>query len=105
MTRIITLLAALVLLGGTFAPRASAEDNTLGGIIVGGGLGALIGGVATGRAGGAIAGGIIGAAAGGAIASQFDPRGDGYYWYHGRCWLRWQDGSYHRVRRYHCYDD
>jgi hypothetical protein len=102
MLRLITVLMAIVLLIGVWAPRASAQDNTLGGAIIGGGIGAIIGGAATGRAGGAIAGGIIGAAAGAAIGSQFEPRGRGYYWYHGHCWRRWRDGSYHRVRNYHC---
>ncbi len=50
--------------------QASAQNNTLGGAIIGGGIGAIIGGAATGRAGGAIAGGIIGAAAGAALGSQ-----------------------------------
>jgi hypothetical protein len=104
MIRIVTFLTALLMLVGTWAPGASAQDNILGGALLGGAAGAIIGGAATGRAGGAIAGGVIGAAAGAAIASQFEARGGGYYWYHGRCWRRWRDGSYHRVRRYHCYD-
>ncbi len=103
MLRIIAVMAAVILLAGALAPRALAQDNTLGGAIIGGGLGAIIGGAATGRAGGAVAGGIIGAAAGAAIGSQFEERGDGYYWYHSRCWRRWGDGSYHRVSRRHCY--
>ena len=43
------------------APAAAQQDNTIGGAIIGGGIGAIIGGAATGEAGGAIAGGIIGA--------------------------------------------
>jgi outer membrane lipoprotein SlyB len=82
---------------------ASAQDNTLGGAIIGGGLGAIIGGATTGKAGGAIAGGIIGAAAGAALGSQMEPRRRGYYWYEGRCWLRRGDGSYRRVSRDYCY--
>ena len=74
------------MLTGALAPRASAQDNALGGAIVGGGFGAIIGGAATGKAGGAVAGGIIGAAAGAPLGSQFEQRGDGYYWYHGRCY-------------------
>jgi hypothetical protein len=103
MIRIITAMAVLALLIVAPARQAAAQDNTLGGAIIGGGIGAIIGGAATGKAGGAIAGGIIGAAAGAALGSQLDPRGGGYYWYNGRCWLRWRDGSYHLVSRRHCY--
>ncbi len=103
MLRIMTILTAFVLLTGAWAPRASAQDNVLGGAIVGGGIGAIIGGAATGKAGGAVAGGIIGAAAGAMLGSQLEPRRGGYYWYHGRCYLRWRDGSYHGVSRRHCY--
>jgi hypothetical protein len=103
MIRIITAMAVMALLVVTPTRRTAAQDNTLGGAIIGGGIGAIIGGAATGKAGGAIAGGIIGAAAGAALGSQLDPRGGGYYWYNGRCWLRWRDGSYHVVSRRHCY--
>jgi hypothetical protein len=104
MLKTITAFVVFALLAVMPIGQASAQDNTLGGAIIGGGLGAIIGGAATGKAGGAIAGGIIGAAAGAAIGSQFEPRGGDYYWYHGRCWRRWRDGSYHRVRPYHCDD-
>ena len=104
MFRIITVLAALFLLVTGLAPQASAQDNTLGGAIIGGGIGAIIGGAATGRAGGAIAGGIIGAAAGAALGAQMEPRRGGYYWYDDYCWRRWRDGSYHRTYRRYCYD-
>lgn len=103
MIRIIAALAVLTLLVAMPVRQASAQDNTLGGALIGGGIGAIIGGAATGKAGGAIAGGIIGAAAGAALGSQLDPRGRGYYWYNGRCWLRWRNGTYHRVSRRHCY--
>lgn len=81
---------------------ASAQDNTLGGALIGGGLGAIIGGASTGKAGGAVAGGIIGAAAGAIIGSQMEPRRTGYYYYRGDCWRRWRDGSYHRVHHRYC---
>lgn len=100
----IAAAATLALVTLMPAHQASAQDNTLGGAILGGTAGAIIGGAATGRAGGAVAGGIIGAAAGAAIGSQFEPRRAGYYWYDGRCWLRYRDGSYHRVSRRYCDD-
>jgi len=103
MIRIIAALAVLTLLVAMPVRQAAAQNNTLGGALIGGGIGAIIGGAATGKAGGAIAGGIIGAAAGAALGSQLDPRGRGYYWYNGRCWLRWRNGTYHRVSRRHCY--
>ncbi len=102
-TRIIAAISALALLGLMPAQPAAAQDNILGGAIIGGGIGAIVGGATTGKAGGAIAGGIIGAAAGAALGSQMEPRHRGYYWYEGRCWLRRGDGSYRRVSRDYCY--
>jgi hypothetical protein len=102
MTRFLTISAVLALFAMMPGPQAAAQDNTLGGAIIGGGIGAIIGGAATGKAGGAVAGGIIGAAAGAALGSQMEPRGR-YYWYDGRCWRRYRDGSYHRVSRDYCY--
>jgi outer membrane lipoprotein SlyB len=100
--QIVAAVAALALVAIMPVPQASAQDNTLGGAILGGTAGAIIGGAATGKAGGAVAGGIIGAAAGAMLGSQLEPRRSGYYWYEGRCWLRYRDGSYHRVSRRHC---
>jgi outer membrane lipoprotein SlyB len=102
MIRLLTIIAAFALL--TLAPvrPASAQNNTLGGAIIGGGVGAIIGGAATNSAGGAVAGGIIGAAAGAALGSQMEPRQRGYYWYNGRCWVRRGDGNYYRVSSRHC---
>jgi outer membrane lipoprotein SlyB len=99
-----TITAAAIALGSLIpAQQVSAQDNTLGGAILGGTAGAIIGGAATGKAGGAVAGGIIGAAAGAMLGSQLEPRRPGYYWYDGRCWVRYRDGSYHRVSGRHCY--
>ena len=102
MTRVLTVIALLALMVLAPMRQAAAQNNTLGGAIIGGGIGAIVGGAATGKAGGAIAGGIIGAAAGAALGSQMEPRGR-YYWYEGRCWRRYRDGSYHRVSRDYCY--
>ena len=93
---------ALALTALTPVPPAAAQDSTVGGALLGGAAGAIIGGAATGRAGGAVAGGIIGAAAGAMLGSQLEPRRGGYYWYNGRCWRRWSDGSYHRVAQRYC---
>lgn len=82
--------------------QASAQNNTLGGALLGGTAGAIIGGAATGRAGGAVAGGLIGAAAGAALGSQLEPRRRGYYWYHGNCYYRRSNGNYYRVSRRNC---
>ena len=45
---------ALVLFGLVPERQAAAQDNTMGGAILGGAAGAIIGGAATGRAGGAL---------------------------------------------------
>jgi hypothetical protein len=103
MIRTTTMAVALALIAMVPAQPASAQNNTFGGAILGGTAGAIIGGAATGRAGGAVAGGIIGAAAGAMLGSALEPRPNGYYWYDGRCWLRYGDGSYHRVPSRYCY--
>jgi outer membrane lipoprotein SlyB len=103
MTRTIAIAAAALALAALTPLRpAAAQNNTLGGAIIGGGIGAVIGGAATGRAGGAVAGGIIGAAAGAALGSQMEPRRRGYYWYDGRCWVLRKDGNYYLVKRNRC---
>ncbi|MCF8477984.1 MAG: hypothetical protein K9G60_13225 [Pseudolabrys sp.] len=81
---------------------AQAQNDTLGGAIIGGGVGPIVGGAATGRAGGAVAGGIIGAAAGAALGSNMERRDRGYYWYKGRCWRKRSNGDYYRVSRRRC---
>jgi outer membrane lipoprotein SlyB len=100
--RTLTAIALLVLGTTMSVQQVSAQNNTVGGAIIGGGLGAIIGGAASGSAGGAVAGGIIGAAAGAALGSQMEPRHRGYYWYEGRCWSRRGDGNYYRVSRRYC---
>jgi outer membrane lipoprotein SlyB len=102
MIRIVLATVMLALTALVPARQATAQNNTLGGAIIGGGVGAIIGGAATGKAGGAVAGGIIGAAAGAALGSQMEPRERGYYWYHGRCYVRRGDGNYYRVSSRHC---
>jgi outer membrane lipoprotein SlyB len=102
MIKFITALAVLALLLAMPMRQAAAQNNTLGGAIIGGGIGAAIGGAATGKAGGALAGGIIGAAAGAMLGSQLEPRRRGYYWYHGRCYRLHRDGNYYPTRRHYC---
>ena len=103
MRGIVTAIAVAGLIGLMPVAPAAAQDNTIGGAIIGGGIGAIVGGAASNSAGGAIAGGIIGAAAGAMLGSQLEPRAHGYYWYRDGCWQRWRDGSYHRVHRRYCY--
>src|SRR3569833_2950278 len=102
MIRKVGVLTVLTLLALVPVRQAAAQNNTLGGAIIGGGVGAVIGGAATGRAGGAVAGGIVGAAAGAASGPQLEPRGR-YFWYAGRCWRKHRDGSYPRVPRHYSY--
>lgn len=102
MKRILAIFALMACVAALSSEQAAAQQNTLGGALLGGATGAVIGGAATGRAGGAVAGGIIGAAAGAAIGSQFEPRRRGYYWYQGRCWQRHSNGDYHRAPRSRC---
>jgi hypothetical protein len=50
-----------------------------------------------------VAGGVIGAATGAMLGSQLQARPGGYYWYNDSCWVRYSDGSYHRIARRYCY--
>jgi hypothetical protein len=102
MTRFVTTAIAFALTALILMRPAAAQDNTIGGAILGGAAGAIIGGAATGKAGGAVAGGIIGAAAGALLGSQLEPRAGGYYWYNDSCWVRHGDGSLHRISRRYC---
>ncbi|MGE0565831.1 MAG: glycine zipper domain-containing protein [Pseudolabrys sp.] len=103
MIRSLTMTAIATAMAVSFAGSpAAAQNNTVGGALLGGAAGAVIGGAATGKAGGAVAGGIIGAAAGAMIGSQFEHRHSHYYWYQGRCWRRYPNGEYHRVSRRYC---
>ena len=51
MIRSATVVIALVVSGLVPERQATAQDNTMGGAILGGAAGAIIGGAATGRAG------------------------------------------------------
>ena len=77
MLRLITVFAVFAVLIAMPARQVSAQDNVLGGALLGGAAGAIIGGAATGKAGGAVAGGVIGAAAGAILGSQLEPRHGG----------------------------
>ena len=80
---------------------AAAQNNTLGGAIVGGAAGAILGGAVGGGRGAAV-GAILGAGTGAAIASQGDPRPGGYYYYQNGCYLPRGDGSYVAVSPAYC---
>jgi hypothetical protein len=62
------LLASLALSLGLGAVTAARADDTLAGVVVGGGIGGLVGNAVSGRDG-AIVGGLVGAIAGASIAS------------------------------------
>jgi len=102
MLRIVAAMAMTALLMVLPLGQAAAQNNTLGGALLGGAAGAAVGGIATGKAGGAIAGGVIGAAAGAIIGSEFDRRKGSYYWYKGRCYHRVGDRYYYASRK-HCF--
>jgi outer membrane lipoprotein SlyB len=82
--------------------QASAQNNVLGGAIVGGAVGGIIGGAVGRGAGGAVAGAVIGATAGAAIAAEAERRRGGYYWWHGGCYYRYQNGSWLQVQPGYC---
>ncbi len=85
------------------AVTASAQNNTVGGALIGGTAGALIGGAVTGSAGGAAAGAIIGGTTGAIIGNQQDQRRAYYFWgNNGRCYLRQTNGNVVKVSRGYC---
>ena len=98
-TGVATLVAASIL---ALSSPASAQDNALGGALIGGTAGATVGGAASGRAGGAAAGAVIGAAAGAMIASQMEWRRGRYYRYDNRCWYRYPSGAFRAVSSRRC---
>jgi uncharacterized protein YcfJ len=97
-------LAIAVVLAATVAmpTREAAAQNTLGGALLGGGVGAIVGGAVGGGRGAAI-GAVIGAGTGAAIASEGERRRGGYYYYRDRCYWPQPDGSYVPVDPRYCY--
>ncbi|WKA27515.1 hypothetical protein [Bradyrhizobium roseum] len=79
--------------------EAAAQESTLGGALFGGAAGAIVGGAIGGGRGAAIGGGrgaaigaIVGAGTGAAIGAQGEPRGGGYRWYQGGCYVETAGG-------------
>jgi hypothetical protein len=101
MTRTIAAWALLVLALAMLAQPASAQDNVVGGAILGGAAGAIIGGAATGRAAGAAIGAAIGASTGAIIAAEAERR-RGYYWWRNACYRQDPYGNWYRVARRNC---
>ena len=102
MIRLIGAIALLTLAAAMPLRQAAAQDNVLGGALLGAGAGAIIGGAAGGGRGAAVGAGI-GAATGAIIGSQAQPRRGGFYWYEGRCWYRYPSGEYVRASSRNCY--
>jgi len=71
------------------------------GALLGGATGAAIGGIAGGGRGAAI-GGLVGLGVGSVMGSQADRRRGNYYWYNGRCWIRFRNGEFHPVSHRYC---
>ncbi|MCX7295898.1 MAG: glycine zipper domain-containing protein [Hyphomicrobiales bacterium] len=89
-----TVLAALTFAAMTaMVPMsANAQNNALGGAIVGAGAGAIIGGAATGRPEGAAVGAVIDGTTGAAIGANAEP--------HYRTRTCWRDDWGRRHCRY-----
>ncbi len=66
--------------------ETAAQESTLGGALFGGAAGAIVGGALGGGRGAAI-GAIVGAGTGAAIGAQGEPRGGGYRYYQGGCYV------------------
>ena len=94
MIRILGVVALLTLAATVPVHQTAAQENVLGG--------ALLGGAAGGGRGAAVGAGI-GAATGAIIGSQVEPRRGGFYWYEGRCWYRYPNGEYVRTSSRNCY--
>ena len=71
--------------------ETAAQESTLGGALFGGAAGAIVGGALGGGRGAAI-GAIVGAGTGAAIGAQGEPRGGGYRYYQGGCYVETPGG-------------
>jgi len=95
MASIALVLLLIIPLSEANARRAAR------GALAGGLAGAAIGGIAGGGRGAAI-GGLVGLGVGSVMGSQMDRRRGNYYWYNGRCWVRFRNGEFHPVSRRYC---
>jgi hypothetical protein len=82
--------------------EAYAQSRAGRGAILGGLTGAAIGGATRGGRGAAV-GAAIGVGAGALIGGQMERRRGNYYWYNGRCWVRFRNGEFHPVSRRYCH--
>ena len=100
----IRIFGIAVVLAATVAmpAREAVAQNTLGGALLGGGVGAIVGGAVGGGRGAAI-GAVIGAGTGAAIASEGERRRGGYYYYRDGCYMPRPDGAYVLVDPRYCY--
>lgn len=94
-------VGALALFMALPAQQTRAQDNILGGAILGGAAGGLIGG-AVGGGRGVVPGIIIGAAAGAIIAQEGERRRGGHYYYRNSCYIQRSDGTYVAVNPRNC---
>ncbi len=95
---------ACMLLGfATIIPltEAAAQSRAGRGALLGGLTGAAIGGATRGGRG-AVLGTAIGVGAGALIGGQMERRRGNYYWYNGRCWVRFRNGEFHPVSSRYC---
>jgi uncharacterized protein YcfJ len=95
---VVLLLAVVVTSSDTLAQSATGRGSIIGGM-----AGAAIGGIAGGGRGAAI-GAAVGMGTGALIGSQADMqrRRGNYYWYNGRCWVRFRNGEFHPVSHRYC---
>ena len=91
----------LALMMAALAKQAPAQENILGGAIIGGAAGGLIGS-AIGGGRGVVPGIIIGAAAGAIIASEGERRRGNHYYHRNTCYIQRSDGSYMAVHPRNC---
>jgi len=80
---------------------ATAQQDPIGGAILGGAAGAILGG-ALGGGRGAAAGAIIGGSTGAIIGAQGQQRPGGYYYYQNACYQPRGDGTYVAVAPEYC---
>lgn len=81
--------------------EAHAQSRAGRGAFLGGLTGAAIGGATRGGRGAAV-GAAIGVGAGALIGGQMERRRGNYYWYNGRCWIRFRNGEFHPVSHRYC---
>lgn len=97
----IALTAVLVVVSASQADAQRRSSGAGRGAVLGGLTGAAVGGIAGGGRGAAI-GTAAGLGVGAVMGRHMEQRRGNYYWFDGRCWVRFRNGEFHPVSHRYC---